>query len=57
LYSLHLPDSPDRLSQLQVKTEHQQCRQSLDPFGDKWTVASSKEVSSPEQIQKRAGLA
>src|SRR2546425_3980802 len=26
-YSLHLPDSQDRLSQMQVKTKHQQCRQ------------------------------
>ena len=29
---------------------------SLDPFGDKWAIASSEEVSSPEPIQKRAGL-
>lgn len=29
---------------------------SLDPFGDKWTIASFEEVSSPGHIQKRAGL-
>ena len=29
---------------------------SLDPFGDKGAIASSEEVSSPEPIQKRAGL-
>jgi hypothetical protein len=29
---------------------------SRDPFGDKWTIASSEEVSSPAHIQKHAGL-